>query len=247
MIAGGNAVAFNVHPNCRWTSMRTVELLNEAIVAAGGPGQPVRRRRRPDARVGAGARHPRAASTCSCITGGAALIRDAFGTGKRVIAAGPGVPVVGARRDRRPGARRAPRSSTARSSRTRSCASARRAVVAADAVHDRLLAGLRRPAGAHPHGATRWSRSTARSSTTPATTRARAPEFVGKDAEVLLAAAGLDSRKPVGPAGGAGRARRTRCCGWSSSARSCPSPARATARRRSTSASRSRAATATPR
>ena len=30
MLAGGNAVAFNAHPGCKWTSMRTVELMNEA-------------------------------------------------------------------------------------------------------------------------------------------------------------------------------------------------------------------------
>ena len=37
MVAAGNAVVFNVHPNAKRVSCHTVALINKAIVAAGGP------------------------------------------------------------------------------------------------------------------------------------------------------------------------------------------------------------------
>ena len=37
MIAAGNAVVFNVHPNAKRVSCHNVALINKAIVAAGGP------------------------------------------------------------------------------------------------------------------------------------------------------------------------------------------------------------------
>src|SRR5258706_236600 len=37
MIAGGNAVVFNVHPSAKRVCAHHVALLNEAIISAGGP------------------------------------------------------------------------------------------------------------------------------------------------------------------------------------------------------------------
>ena len=109
------------------------------------------------------------------ITGGAALIRDAFGTGKRVIAAGPGVPVSVLDETADP-VHAAPRDlRTARSSRTRSCASARRAWSRPTRVHDRLLGGLRRPAGARAHGRRGRAGLPRRHRRLGRATRARAP------------------------------------------------------------------------
>ena len=100
MLAGGNAVAFNAHPMCKWTSMRTVELMNEAVVAAGGPDNLMTGVVAPTLDT---ARElvTHAGVDMLCITGGAELVRDAFGTGKRVIAAGPGHADLGRRRHRR--------------------------------------------------------------------------------------------------------------------------------------------------
>ena len=39
MVSGGNAVVFNAHPYAAQTSAWLVHLLNEAIAAAGGPGE----------------------------------------------------------------------------------------------------------------------------------------------------------------------------------------------------------------
>ena len=195
MIAGGNAVAFNVHPNCRWTSMRTVELLNEAIVAAGGPDN-----------LCAGVVDPTLESARALvthpgvdmlvITGGAALIRDAFGTGKRVIAAGPGVPVSVLDETADPVHAAGEIFAGAVYENTILCIG-EKSVVAADAVHDRLLAAFADlPARIlTADEVEQVYRTVIDDSGDRPRTRA---EFVGKDAEVLLAAAGLDSRKPVG-------------------------------------------------
>ena len=45
MVAGGNAVVFNVHPYAARTSALLVHLFNEAIVARGRPGEPALLRR----------------------------------------------------------------------------------------------------------------------------------------------------------------------------------------------------------
>ena len=119
--------------------MRTVELLNEAIVAAGGPDN-----------LCAGVVDPTLESARALvthvgvdmlvITGGAALIRDAFGTGKRVIAAAP---ACRSRCSTRP-----PTGASAREifagavyENTILCIG-EKSVVAADGVHDRLLAAF---------------------------------------------------------------------------------------------------------
>ena len=159
-------------------------------------GQPVRRRRRPDAGVGARPGDPRAASTCWSITGGAALIRDAFGTGKRVIAAGPGVPVSVLDETADPVHAAREIFAGAVYENTILCIG-EKSVVAADAVHDRLLAAFADlPARIlTADEVEQVYRTVIDDSGDHPRTRA---EFVGKDAEVLLAAAGLESRKPVG-------------------------------------------------
>ena len=62
MLAAGNAVVFNVHPNAKRVSCHNVALINKAIVAAGGPQQPRHLHRQPDRRERAGvdeaSRHP---------------------------------------------------------------------------------------------------------------------------------------------------------------------------------------------
>ncbi len=139
------------------------------------------------------------------ITGGAALIRDAFGTGKRVIAAGPGVPVAVLDETADPVHAAREIFAGAVYENTILCIG-EKSVVAADAVHDRLLAAFADlPARIlTADEVEQVYRTVIDDSGDHPRTRA---EFVGKDAEVLLAAAGLESRKPVGLAGGAGRPR----------------------------------------
>ena len=54
MVAAGNAVVFNVHPSAKECSIRCVDVINRAIVEAGGPAESDRHDGRADARIGPG-------------------------------------------------------------------------------------------------------------------------------------------------------------------------------------------------
>ncbi len=93
MVAGGNSVVFNAHPSARKTSMRTVELLNSAIVAEGGPNNVLTAMAEPSIETAQTLmKHPRV--RLLVVTGGGAVVREAMNSGKKVIAAGPGNPPV---------------------------------------------------------------------------------------------------------------------------------------------------------
>jgi aldehyde dehydrogenase len=91
MIAGGNAVAFNPHPTAKKTSAYTVDLLNQAIIAAGGPPNLVTTVFKPTIEsANILMKHPKI--RLLVVTGGPAVVAAAMKSGKRVIAAGPGNP-----------------------------------------------------------------------------------------------------------------------------------------------------------
>jgi propionaldehyde dehydrogenase len=195
MLAGGNAVAFNAHPMCKWTSMRTVELMNEAVVAAGGPDNLMTGVVAPTLDT---ARElvTHDGVDMLCITGGAELVRDAFGTGKRVIAAGPGMPISVVDDTADPQWAAAEIFKGAVFDNTILCIG-EKAVVAADRVHGDLIAAFGDlPAQVLTDDETdRVYRAVIDDAGGRPRTRR---EFVGRDAEVLLEAAGLRARKPVG-------------------------------------------------
>ena len=93
MIAAGNAVVFNAHPSAKRVTMKAVELVNRAIVNAGGPDN-----------ILAGVIDPtldtaRVLMTdprirLLVVTGGPGVVKAAMASGKKVIAAGPGNPPV---------------------------------------------------------------------------------------------------------------------------------------------------------
>ncbi len=196
MIAGGNAVAFNAHPGCRWTSMRTVELMNQAVVAAGGPDNLMTGVVAPSL-DSARELVTHAGVDMLCITGGAELVRDAFGTGKRVIAAGPGMPVsvVDDTADVRWAAAEILKGAIFDN--TILCIG-EKAVVAADGVYRPLLdAFADLPAHVLSDDEIERVYRAVIDDDGKGHPRTRR-EFVGRDAEVLLAAAGISARKPVG-------------------------------------------------
>ncbi len=90
-VSAGNAVTFNVHPSARLVSVENVQLLNRAIVGAGGPvdlitAVPVptlesakELMNHPDVRV-------------LLVTGGPGVVKEALKTSKKAITAGPGNP-----------------------------------------------------------------------------------------------------------------------------------------------------------
>lgn len=93
MLAGGNAVVFNVHPGAKGVSNHLVAKLNEAIVSAGGPPNLVCSMAEPTIESAqALMQHP--GIRLLVVTGGPGVVREAMKSGKRAIAAGPGNPPV---------------------------------------------------------------------------------------------------------------------------------------------------------
>src|SRR6185295_17069879 len=91
MIAGGNAVAFNVHPYAAKVSAWFVHLLNEAITGAGGPQDLITTVAQPTIES-AQALMKSKGMRLLVVTGGPAVVQAAMNSGKKVIAAGPGNP-----------------------------------------------------------------------------------------------------------------------------------------------------------
>lgn len=91
MIAGGNAVVFNPHPSAKKTAVFTVDLINQAIIAAGGPPNLITTIIKPTIEsAGVMMQHPKI--RLLVVTGGPAVVAVAMKSGKKVIAAGPGNP-----------------------------------------------------------------------------------------------------------------------------------------------------------
>ena len=93
MVAAGNSVVFNVHPSARSCSMRTIRLLNRAVVGAGGPPDLVTAVATPTvASAQELMQHP--GVRLLVVTGGSAVVKAAMRSGKRAVCAGPGNPPV---------------------------------------------------------------------------------------------------------------------------------------------------------
>jgi len=91
MLAGGNAVVFNVHPSAKKVCAHFIQLLNEAIVSAGGPANLITGLGSPTIETAQGLmKHPNV--RLLVVTGGPAVVKAAMNSGKRAIAAGPGNP-----------------------------------------------------------------------------------------------------------------------------------------------------------
>lgn len=93
MIAAGNSVVFNAHPGAKECSARTVQLLNRAIVGAGGPANLITAAREPTIQSAQRMmKHP--GIRLLVVTGGPAVVRVAMNSGKKAVCAGPGNPPV---------------------------------------------------------------------------------------------------------------------------------------------------------
>jgi acyl-CoA reductase-like NAD-dependent aldehyde dehydrogenase len=93
MVAAGNAVVFNAHPGARACSNVTVQLINDAIVEAGGPANLVCAIAEPTIDTARQIMDHRGVNLLT-VTGGVAVVRAAMASGKRAICAGPGNPPV---------------------------------------------------------------------------------------------------------------------------------------------------------
>lgn len=93
MVAAGNSVVFNAHPGARKSSNYTVQLVNDAIIEAGGPPNLVCALAEPTIQTAQQLmRHPDV--KLLVVTGGEGVVREALSSGKRAVCAGPGNPPV---------------------------------------------------------------------------------------------------------------------------------------------------------
>jgi acyl-CoA reductase-like NAD-dependent aldehyde dehydrogenase len=93
MIAAGNSVVFNAHPGAKECSALAVQLLNRAIIGAGGPPNLITAPREPTIASAQGMmKHP--GIRLLVVTGGPAVVKVAMNSGKKAICAGPGNPPV---------------------------------------------------------------------------------------------------------------------------------------------------------
>lgn len=93
MIAGGNAVVFNPHPGAKKASSETIKILNQAIVAAGGPDNLLCAPKAPTMDTSAVIMSDPVIRMLA-VTGGEGVVKVAMKSGKKCIAAGPGNPPV---------------------------------------------------------------------------------------------------------------------------------------------------------
>jgi acyl-CoA reductase-like NAD-dependent aldehyde dehydrogenase len=91
IVSAGNAAVFNVHPSARQVSVENIQVLNRAIVAAGGPPDLVTAIPRPTLESAkALMEHPDA--RVLLVTGGPGVVKEALKMPKKAITAGPGNP-----------------------------------------------------------------------------------------------------------------------------------------------------------
>ncbi|MEE2787194.1 MAG: aldehyde dehydrogenase family protein [Myxococcota bacterium] len=93
MLAAGNAVVFNTHPNAKRLSAWYIDLLNGAIEQCGGPANVFNCVATPTIESAQQLMH-HPEIRLLVVTGGGGVVKAAMSSGKRAIAAGPGNPPV---------------------------------------------------------------------------------------------------------------------------------------------------------
>jgi acyl-CoA reductase-like NAD-dependent aldehyde dehydrogenase len=91
MLSAGNAIVFNPHPSAARVTTRTLALINEAIQQAGGPAHLLTTCATPNIETAQQLMRTDGIRLL-VVTGGSAVVKAAFASGKKVIAAGPGNP-----------------------------------------------------------------------------------------------------------------------------------------------------------
>ena len=91
MISAGNAATFNVHPSARLVSVENIQLLNRAIVGAGGPPDLITATPNPTLESAQDLMNHRDVRVL-LVTGGPGVVKEALKTPKKSITAGPGNP-----------------------------------------------------------------------------------------------------------------------------------------------------------
>ena len=190
IIAAGNSVVFNVHPAAQKVSAFAVQLFHKVIRDNGGPANLATMIRVPTLESADTLfRHP--AVRLIAATGGPGLVKAAFASGKKVIAAGPGNPPVAV--DATADLDRAARAIIEGASFDNNilCIAEKEAFVV-DAVYDRFMEAMQR------NGAVRLTQTQIEALAAQAIPKNARGEgvvnkaFVGKNASVLASAAGVN-------------------------------------------------------
>lgn len=91
MIAAGNSIVFSPHPNAKYCTRTIIEILNRAIVKAGGPVNLLTATATPTIEsAGVMMKHPKVNMIVA--TGGPGVVKAALSSGKKAIGAGAGNP-----------------------------------------------------------------------------------------------------------------------------------------------------------
>ncbi len=198
MLAAGNSVVFNVHPSAKKVSMHSIQILNRAIVSAGGPPDLLTCVAEPTIEsAGQLMHHP--LIRLLVVTGGGGVVKAAMNSGKRAVCAGPGNPpaVVDATADIDQAARDIVHGHSFDNNVI--CVDEKECVVV-DAVGDQLIAAMQR------HGAVLWPKGDLKRLESVIFKEMAGPrghakinrDLVGKDASVILGklgvSAGLEAR-----------------------------------------------------
>lgn len=93
MVSAGNTVVYNPHPSAKKVSNKTIEILNKAVIEAGGPENVLCSIENPTLESSQALMSHRGIKLL-CVTGGGAVVKAAMTSGKKTIAAGPGNPPV---------------------------------------------------------------------------------------------------------------------------------------------------------
>ncbi|MEN8041613.1 MAG: aldehyde dehydrogenase family protein [Actinomycetota bacterium] len=191
ILSAGNTATFNVHPSAKAVSIRNVKLINQAIIAAGGPKDLVTCIAVPTLdSAQALMAHPDV--PVLLVTGGAGVVKEALKTPKKTIAAGPGNPPAVV--DQTADIAKAARDIVAGASFDNNiiCVDEKTTIVV-DTVADRLIQHMGTVGGYRlkEHELKRLERVIFKEMGPPNKPGVINPEFIGKDASVILSEIGV--------------------------------------------------------
>lgn len=93
MVSAGNSVVFNPHPSAKECTNEAIQVLNQGIIAAGGPSNLLCSTSNPTLESSQALMNAKKVQLL-CVTGGGGVVKAAMISGKKCIAAGPGNPPV---------------------------------------------------------------------------------------------------------------------------------------------------------
>lgn len=191
IVSAGNAAVFNVHPNAKRVSAENIRLLNRAIQQGGGPPDLVTGIPEPTIDSAKELMHHPGIQLL-LVTGGPGVVREAMKTDKRVVAAGPGNPPAVV--DQTAEIDRAARDIVAGASFDNNViCTDEKEVIAIDSIADRLIREMGNQ-GAYilkEHELKKLERMIFREPGAPGKPAPINTQFVGKNAGVILNAAGI--------------------------------------------------------